>query len=374
MIDRRGFLVAGAAMAAACRRAKAPRYNGFAFVSLRDEKAIAAVSLSSFQLAKQIPVDSAPGLLIAHPQGNRVLGLLPSSGTIVEIDARTLAVERRSRALGPAVDMRLATNGRLLWVLLRDSVIAWDLDRWQRVTWIRLPNAPNGMDLDDSGSRVAIGIPDEQSLGIAELRNGKLLLTPLSAAPGFVTFQCKGKLVYAGLPSTRRIAAVNTEDARHLVDLPVPLSPRHYCTNADGGQMFVSGEGMDAVVIVSPYQTEVGETVLAGNAPGALAAIAGSTPYLFVANPEAGDTTVISIDTRRAVAQIHSGGRPSEIAFTPDGSYALILDTLSGNLAVFRLNVLQTATIQARRSRLAPLFTVVPVGAGPVSLSVCPLV
>ena len=373
MLDRRGFLLAaGAGMA--CRRAKAPRYNGFAFVALREAKAIAAVSLSSFQLAKHIPVDSAPGQLIAHPRGNRVLALLPASGTIVEINARTLAVERRSRPLGAAVDMRLARDGRLLWVLLRDSVIAWDLDRWQRVTWIRLPNAPNGMDLDESGQRVAIGIPEQQALGIAELRNGKLLLAGLSAAPGFVSFQCKGKLVYVGLPATRHIAAVNTVDAKHLVDLPMPLEPRHYCTNADGGQMFVSGPGMDAVVIVSPYQTEIGETVLAGNAPGAMAAIAGGTPYLFVANPAAGDTTVIAIETRRAVAQIHSGGEPSAIAFTPDGSYALILDAQSGNLAVFRLNVLQTATIQARRSRLAPLFTMVPVGSGPVSLAVCPLV
>jgi len=50
----------------------------------------------------------------------------------------------------------------------------------------------------------------------------------------------------------------------------------------DGGELFVTGAGMDGVVIVNPYRTEITETVLAGHAPGAMAV---SDSLLFVASP-----------------------------------------------------------------------------------------
>ncbi len=371
-MNRRSFL-AGAAVLAACSRPKAPRYNGYAFTSNPADKTIAAVSLSNFELAHHIPVDSTPGALIAHSLRKRVLALLPDTGTLLEINPRTMAVERRSSPAGPALDMRLAPDGRLLWILLRDAVIAWDLEHWRRVTWMRLPNEPNAMDLHPSGRKVAVGIPGQAAVGLANLDNGQLTISQLSEEPGFICFQCNGAQIFAALPKSRRIAALNTATMKHEVDLEVPLSPRYYCTNSDGGQMFVTGVGMDAVVIVSPYQTEVGETVLAGHAPAAMAATAGATPYLLLTNPDEGGATVISIDTRRVRAQLQTGGRPSEIALTPDGNYALILNGPTGNLAVMRMSVLQTASLQERRSRVAPLFTIVPVGSNASGIAVCPL-
>ncbi len=71
------------------------------------------------------------------------------------------------------------------------------------------------------------------------------------------------------------------------------MRPDNLCFNrsttggTDGGQLFITGEGLDGVVIVYPYHTpEVAETVLAGHAPGAMAA---SGAFLFVASPLAGD-------------------------------------------------------------------------------------
>ena len=60
---------------------------------------------------------------------------------------------------------------------------------------------------------------------------------------------------------------------RLVVNLPLAVRPDHLCFKADGGQVFVTGEGMDAVVVVYPYYTpQIGETVLAGHSPGAMAA------------------------------------------------------------------------------------------------------
>ena len=50
------------------------------------------------------------------------------------------------------------------------------------------------------------------------------------------------------------------------------MQPENLCFNSDQGQLFVTGEGMDGVAIVFPYNTlEVEQTVLAGRDPGVMA-------------------------------------------------------------------------------------------------------
>jgi DNA-binding beta-propeller fold protein YncE len=133
------------------------------------------------------------------------------------------------------------------------------------------------------------------------------------------------------------------------------------CVTSDGGQVFVSGPGMDAVVVVFPFRTEIGETLLAGSAPGAMAIL--DTPnYLFVANPSAGGVTILDLATRKLAGIVSVGQDPGAILFTPDNQYALVLNRQSGDVAVIRL-----ALIRNQRSKTAPLFTMIPVGSRPVS-------
>ena len=56
---------------------------------------------------------------------------------------------------------------------------------------------------------------------------------------------------------------------------------------------------------------------------------------------------------------------PRHILITPDKQYALVLNRRSGDLAVIRIQ-----SLRARRYKSAPLFTMIPVGEGPVSTAV----
>jgi YVTN family beta-propeller protein len=150
------------------------------------------------------------------------------------------------------------------------------------------------------------------------------------------------------------------------------MEPANFCFNDDGGQLFVSGPGMDAVSIVYPYNTELAETILAGRGPESMSASA-DPAYLFVANPQSGTVTVLDIDTRKLVAVAQVGGDPGQILFTPDSQYALILNRGSGDLAVMRIRSLRTsADGKTRRYTSPPIFTLIPVGSGPVSAAVVP--
>jgi YVTN family beta-propeller protein len=96
-------------------------------------------------------------------------------------------------------------------------------------------------------------------------------------------------------------------------------------------------------------------------------ATAGS--YLLVANPSTNSVTVINIDDRRLVSVVEVGQSPREILITPDNQYALVLNEKSGDLAVIRLYSLDNPQ-RTHRYKSAALFTLVPVGAKPVSAAV----
>ena len=129
------------------------------------------------------------------------------------------------------------------------------------------------------------------------------------------------------------------------------------------GVSFITGDGMDAVVVVYPYHTpQVAETVLAGRAPAAMAASEGNPGYLFVTNPPSGDITIFNITTRRVIAVASVGADPAFVTITPDNQYALVLNRRSGDMAVLLIG-----PNLVNRQKSAALFTLIPVGSGPVS-------
>jgi YVTN family beta-propeller protein len=133
------------------------------------------------------------------------------------------------------------------------------------------------------------------------------------------------------------------------------------CITQDRGQLFVTGEGMDGVVIVYPYQTEIAETVLAGHAPGAMAV---SDSLLFVASSQSGDVNILDINSRKVIAVVPVGSDPGAVLVTPDNRYALVLNRKSGDVAVLR------ASTAATKSFRWTLLTLIPVGERPVSAAV----
>jgi YVTN family beta-propeller protein len=164
---------------------------------------------------------------------------------------------------------------------------------------------------------------------------------------------------------------------RTIVRLPLAIEPRHYCVSPDGGQIFLSGDGLDAVAILFPYDTEIWQTVLAGHAPGAMATVGDirtnppSLQYLLVANPDADRVTVLNPNTQTLAALVQVGHDPSQILVTPDQRWALVVNSASGDLAVIRLLSLNASQSErVLHYRTAPIFTLIPVGQKPVSAAV----
>ena len=164
-------------------------------------------------------------------------------------------------------------------------------------------------------------------------------------------------------PMGRRLCLHDVASGQLITYLPLSVRPDYLCFNHDGGQLFLTGEGMDGVVVVYPYHTpEVAETVLAGHAPGAMAA---SESLLFVASPQSGDVSILNIPTRKVIGVVQVGSDPGCVVVTPDDQYALVLNRKSGDVAVLRVS-----GITPNRYKSAALFTVIPVGSKPVSAAI----
>ena len=328
------------------------------------------VDLTNFRRLSVIALDAAPSAVLPHPASQKAFVLAPRNGTVYELEAASLSVSRRVRAGNDAVSMKMAPTRDAVWVLYRDpaAIVEIPLDSLRPRRHIRLAAAPDDFDLSSTG-RAAIASRQAHTITLASLDHAAVERTmAASVEPTSVCFQPNGEQMIAASGPDRSVTIIDVATGKVVVRLPLPFEPRNYCFNADGGQLFFTGDGMDAVAILYPYQTEIAETVLAGRAPAGMAVL---NTYLFVTNPSTNRVTVLDIDTRKLVSVIEVGLEPRHIVFTPDNQYALVLNEKSGDLAVIRYYSVGNAPRDRHKS--SSLFTMIPVGEKPVSAAVISL-
>jgi YVTN family beta-propeller protein len=389
MVTRRTFALAGLGAGitgglgrlTSCGPEKATGFPGYAFVANQDGNAIAVVDLEVFAVARHIRVDGSPTAVLASPRHPRVYALTPENGSVHEIRADQLTFSRRLQVAAEALEMRLAPEGDALYVLCRrpKQLVRLTLNPLL-VTWtLQLSDDPADFDISPDGGTIAISSGAGCSITFVDVASrGRFAPLPTSGEIGLVRFQplhdaararSDSRQLIAANVSQRMLSIFDVPSRRLVVNLPLAVRPDHLCFNADGGQVFVTGEGMDAVVVVYPYYTpQIGQTVLAGRSPGAMAAST-SPGYLFVANPNSADVSILDIETSKVLAVTPVGTGPAYISITPDDQYALVLNQASGDMAVIRIKNVN----RAAHWKKGPLFMLIPVGSKPVSAAIVPV-
>ncbi|MGD0497801.1 MAG: hypothetical protein ABSC23_05120 [Bryobacteraceae bacterium] len=370
-ISRRAWLVSAAA-GLSCGRKRATGFAGYCFVADKATRSLTVVDLEQFRVRKAIPLDAAPSAVAApfDPARPRVFALASEAGAVYEIDAAALAVKRKAWAGSQAIAMQLSPAGDALWVLYREPAVLAQLplDSFRFTRRIGLPAPPESFALSEDG-RAAVASRVRRSVSLISLSRGVIEGTLAGGVePSLIRFRKDGRQLLAGSAPERCLAIFDVATGKTIVRLPLPVAPRHFAMTPDGGQLFISGDGADAVAIVFPYSTEIDQTILAGHAPGAMVVTDTSPSYLMVANPESSGITVLDMDMRKLVAVVRVGQGPGEILITPDNQYALAIDEQSADLAVVRLATFAEAAV--RRYKSAALFTMISVGGKPVAAAI----
>jgi YVTN family beta-propeller protein len=364
-ISRRALLgIAPAALlASACGRRRASRYQGWLFVSSGDGKSVSVADLAYFRHITTIPLPCAPEQLLHS--GGRVFALCREGQSLIGINPATMSIASKIPLPGKPVAARLIADGNVALVLTEgpNLLLSVDLSSRRVTARLSLPGAASDIDLarETSPGQAALSIPSQNSIARVSLPAFRIAgVTDVGVPCAALRFRPDGKTILAGATAARQIVTIDSATGRLLARLPLPLAPSRFCFNGDGGQMFVTGAGQDAVTIVSPFQNEVDQTILAGRTPWAMA-VSESRNLLFVTNRESGDLTILDIDTRTLAASVHVGENPSDVLLTPDGEYALVLDRRTGNVSVVRIpSVLGHDPGALGKARTKPLFTVFP--------------
>jgi YVTN family beta-propeller protein len=391
MLTRRTFALAGlgagitgglSSLISCGGHNRATGFSGYAFIANQEGGAIAAVDLEVFAVARHIRVDGSPTAVVSNPRSTRVYALTPDNGSVHEIGAGNLTFARKLQVAATALEMRLSAAGDALYVLCKRprQLVRLALDPLQIGWIIPLPEDPSAFDISPDGNSAAVSSGAGCSITFVDLATrrsfpplrttGEIGLVRFQPFHGADRAQSDSRQLIAANVSQRMLSIFHVPSRRLEVNLPLAVRPDHLCFKSDGGQVFITGEGMDAVVAVYPYYTpQIRETVLAGHGPGAMAAST-SPAYLFVANPKSGNVSILDIETSNVLAVTPVGAEPSCIVITPDDQYALVLNQASGDMAVIRIPNVTRAAAEQRRWKKGPLFMLIPIGSKPVSAAV----
>lgn len=360
-------MAAAFTLSAACGLRKVAGFPGYALIATAGDNTVAAVDLLSFRLLSPISVGAPPTAIVPGKSNQATFVLTPSTGSVHVLDAnfkltasRKLAQELAQLRMSPKGDIvALSSSDRKLFLADHRSL--------QIKNTMALPGQPIDLDISAAGDiAVSLGNSGGVELWTASGEHHSL---KLDGQAGILRFRSDGKLLIIARPAAHALTVVNVPQLQVLADLPLAMEPRQFCFSPDGGQLFVTGPGMDAIAIVFPYNTlEVEQTILAGPAPGFMACSA--DPFdLFVASRRAANLTVLDADNRKILGILPVGLSPCYITVTPDSQYALVLDEGSGDLAVVRIPDIHRN--HGLRNGIA-LFRLLNVGNKPIHAAVIP--
>ena len=364
-MNRRDWLQAGMAAAlTGCGRRETAPPAGMAFVANRAGKAIAVVDLGALAVVRHVALPGEPEALASHRAHSAVYVSIPGIASVAGLLTDKLTLGPRVKLPSPVSKLRFTADGSALWALLPEAkqIVRLSSSALRVEARIHLPETPVDFDLSLEQEHAAVSLGASGRLALIDRRAGKLTqIVEIGGEVGAVRFRKDARWLMAADRSARSLVFYDMVSRRVGVRIPVHLRPDQLCFKPDGGQLFITGEGLDAVVTVYPYQTEVGSTMLAGRAPGVMAASVFPS-YLFVANPTSNTVTILNVATQRMIGATQVGREPGFLTITPNQEYALVLNRQSGDMSV-----LHVPTLSARRTKAASLFTQVPVGSEPVA-------
>ncbi len=372
MVTRRQFATAASsALAAACGRKLYKAFDGFAYIANGEGKSIAVVDLARFAVVQRIGIDGEAIQVLAHPSRRNVYAL--ATNGLYELSVGSNAISRRVAVRSSPLTMRLSADGDLLWVLCRDrKLAAVDTTSFRLVREIGLPAEPTDFDLARGKDLAAVSFAGSGAVLQLDLSNRKAgAPVKLTDTVGTLRYRKDGETLLVANVSGRMLTVLEAGTGQVVTHLPLAVRPDRFCFNRDEGQLFITGEGRDAVVVVYPYYIpQVAETVLAGSAPGNMAV---SNTLLFLTNPKSGNLSIMNINRRKVIAVATVGVEPWQVILTPGDDYVLVLNRGSGDMAVLRMKAIAPDSVAESFGNIrksAGLFSMVAVGSKPLGIAV----
>jgi YVTN family beta-propeller protein len=212
--------------------------------------------------------------------------------------------------------------------------------------------------------------PEYRILRAAAIAGWVALATACSSTPPQQSAETSGgPRVFVTNEIEGTVSVVDPVAGRVTATIPVGKRPRGIRATADGQTLFVAlsgspmgGPGVDEAALPAPERQHDGIGVIDVRA-GRLARIlpGGSDPeqfvlsrdgkHLFIANEDAGQTTVLDVESGAIVKTIKVGGEPEGVDLSSDGRFVYVTAEADNEVFVIetsRLEVVKTIPVGAR--------------------------
>ena len=320
----------------------------------------------------------------AKPGAERLRGKLfavcPESRQIVQINPTERTIIGKTEVAGKIVSVCLTTDGNYLVVATSqpDALVLIDTASNKFVRRTLLPAAPRAVAAAKAQAAVLleakstllarVSVPDGSLLGISPIIDAGTVTA--------LDYRKDGEAIFTAVPDAMQLVSLDAASGAVLARLPVPIRPARFCVDGDGGQVFITGADREPqLVIFSPYQNQVDQTIYAGHALYGMA-VAPVRNLLFLSNPDAGDVTILDIYNRRVISSIRTGGKPREILIAPSSGpeeYAFVVDADTGDVSVIHIPIVLHKPGDAFIAEAPkPVFAVFHGGADPQSAVIVP--
>jgi YVTN family beta-propeller protein len=336
-----------------CRQRDFPNepanYREYAYISNGGSNTVTVLDIVDMRQDRVIAVGSNPSGLGVNPRRNEVYVVNSGSGTVTVINAESNTVAATMRVQRQPYFIDVDARGERAYVANSGSnnVSVLDLGLRREIGVIGAGEGPRMARISNDGKTVVITNRTSGSVSIADARTFKVrssfdhcpgatdaIIMP-DSSKAFVTCSGGHQIMVIGLAHATGSDPLPADVL--LTFLDVGKTPTNIVLKPDGGEAFVSNYDSDTISEIATTPNEVGGAYLVGTHP-VRGLVSADNSLLYVSNFSAGRVGIYSIDDGKLIGPgVKVGEGPDALAFSASGRLLLVVDSLSGDIAVLRI-------------------------------------
>jgi YVTN family beta-propeller protein len=245
-----------------------------------------------------------------------------------------------------------------------NNVSVLDLGLRREIGVIGAGEGPGMARVSHDGKTVVISNRTSGSVSIADAKTFKVR-SSFDHCPGAtdVLIMPDSSKAFVACSGGHQIMVIGLADAASadvlLTFLDVGKTPMHIDLKPDGGEAFVPNYDSDTISEITTNSNEVGGAYLVGAHP-VRGLVNADNSLLYVSDFSAGRVGFYSIDDGKLIgAGVKVGEGPDALAFSASGRFLLVVNAVSGDIAVLRTG-----------ANPASLLTLFPAGKSPNDIAV----
>jgi YVTN family beta-propeller protein len=258
------------------------------FVSSDESNVISVIDTAKDEVISTIPTGKAPHGLIASRDGQHVFAAIFGDNQILEINARSLMIERTFEAPAPH-NIAVSNDNKTLYAAAQKEsqtgIAQIDIESGKMVTLLRTDKVPRSLNLSPDGSALTVTQFDHSDVQVYSTNPLKFLTkVDVGESPHHTIFTPNGKLLLVCNQITDDLALIDAKSWKLVSKIPVGRKPHWIAPSSDSEYAYVTDEASNQVSFLDLDEKKVVATITVAAAPRKIALQSGEIPEMKLEN------------------------------------------------------------------------------------------